>query len=531
VGSPLPAAETATPQTFFELSRSHIVTVLQAQLVATLTTRVSEDGDEIRALSGTAAWLEVRGDLVGDLDASWLRDRFEGRLLYTLRSSEEGGVFRGSPEQRRERLQAAAGTYDYVDLEVQRDLEPELLAAIPAPQRVLSWHGPPTLEPELRQRFQAMSETPAALYKMIPEARQPGQALEPILLLHHLKRNDLVAFATGTEGSWTRLVAPRLGAPVVYGSAGEVPGAPGQWSIQRLVQDFGLPHLPPVERLYGIVGNPVGHSLSPRLHNDAYRRLGLPALYLPFEPESFGDFWIEVMESEILPAVGLPVRGLSVTAPFKRVALAVAGASSPLAERIGAANTLVWNEGVWEAEMTDPDGVLDPLEAHCKTLAGVPAAVLGCGGAGRAAAVALVQAGARVTLVNRGIERGEETAEDLHLPFVPLGDWDPASAKVVVHATSLGRRDDDPLPFDPELLEPDAVVVDLVYRPTPTPLVQACRRRGLEAVDGREVLLYQAVGQLRLMTGHDLPLTPARRILGLQDTDATLDLKSRRPQL
>ena len=137
-----------------------------------------------------------------------------------------------------------------------------------------------------------------------------------------------------------------MGAPWVYGSAGEGPAAPGQPSIAALRRDYGLPALGPVERLYGVVGRPVGHSLSPRLHNGGYRELGVPALYLAFEPESFGDFWLEVVEGGLFDDLGMPLSGLSITAPFKQAALAVAGAASPLAERIGAVNTLVRQGGV-----------------------------------------------------------------------------------------------------------------------------------------------------------------------------------------
>src|SRR4030095_3950665 len=122
--------------------------------------------------------------------------------------------------------------------------------------------------------------------------------------------------------------------------------------------------LPPASVLAGLAGNPVGHSLSPRLHNAAYRALGLPRLYLPFHVESFGDFWLEVVESGSLDVLGLPLTGLSVTAPFKEAALAMAGASSPLAERVQSANTLLLNDGVWEAETTDPEGVVQTLLAR-----------------------------------------------------------------------------------------------------------------------------------------------------------------------
>ena len=274
-----------------------------------------------RRLDGVA-WLEVRGDLVGDLDPAPLRKAFPGKLLYTLRSRAEGGAFEGSAERRKRRLIDAAERYDLVDLEAARDLAPDVLRR----SRRRSGCSPGTgRRPDLdglKALFERMAAVDAVLYKLIPTAAQAGEEIPALLLLASLERRDVAAFAAGPAGAWTRLVAPRLGAPVVYGALGDVPGAPGQIS-----------HPPPARglrpagaaagarRLFGIVGNPVDHSLSPRLHNAAYRALGIPALYLPFHAESFGDFWLEVVESEVLEQIGMPLRGLSVTTPHKEAAL------------------------------------------------------------------------------------------------------------------------------------------------------------------------------------------------------------------
>jgi 3-dehydroquinate dehydratase/shikimate dehydrogenase len=495
-----------------------------ASLVATLTTPLTP---EIAAGLGGVEWLEVRADLLGDLDPEPLRRLFPGKLLYTLRSRAEGGAFEGSPERRKRRLLAAADRYDRVDLEAARDLAPDLLTAVPPERRLVSWHGPPSDLEGLSATFSRMAAAGAALYKLVPGAVQPGDALAPLLLLHALRRADVVAFAGGAAGAWTRLVAPRLGAPVVFGAADDPPGAPGQPSIGALREDYGLPALPPVAELFGVVGNPVGHSLSPRLHNGAYRELGIPALYLPFQTESFGDFWLEVVEEGVLDTLGLPLHGLSITAPFKAAALAVGGAESPLAGLTGGANTLVLREGVWEAESTDPEGVVEPLRERRIEIAGRRAAVVGAGSAGRAAAVGLAHAGAEVTIFNRGAERREQAAAELALPALPLADLAPADFDLLVNATPLGRaarKDDEPLPFPVDALRPGAVVIDLVYRSQPsqsgleqgpTPLLAAAAARGAVTVEGREVLLAQARGQFRMMTGQGLPSPLARRLLGL----------------
>jgi 3-dehydroquinate dehydratase / shikimate dehydrogenase len=257
----------------------------RATLVATLT---AEPAEAEAAELGAAAWLEVRADLAPDLaaDPAALRRRFPGKpLLYTLRSRAEGGGFEATAERRRRRLADAAPGFDLVDLEAERDLAPDLLAAVPPEKRIVSWHGAVSDAAGLATRFARMATVPARLYKLVPAAAQSGEELAPLVFLHGLRRGDVAAFASGAIGAWTRLVAPRLGAPVVYGAVGATAGAPGQIPLARLVEDYGLPELAPlapIAALYGIVGNPVSHSLSPRLHNGAYRALGLAALYLPF---------------------------------------------------------------------------------------------------------------------------------------------------------------------------------------------------------------------------------------------------------
>ena len=340
-----------------------------------------------------------------------------------------------------------------------------------------------------------------------------------LLLLASLGRRDVAAFAAGAVGAWTRLVAPRLGAPVVYGALGEVPGAPGQISIERLRRDYGLPELPPVEALFGLVGNPVTHSLSPRIHNAAYRALGIPALYLPFHADSFGDFWLEVVENGGLEAIGPPIRGLSVTAPYKEAALAVAGAESPLAGLIGAANTLVCNQGVWEAEATDPDGVVLPLRDRGLDIEGMEVAVVGrrrrraLGGGG---ARPRRRAGDDVQPRRRSAASAPRTV--CMLPSVPLADLDPSalrpagqrhlarprrgrSAAVRRRAAPPRRGGDRPG----------------LSRRTGRRRSWRRRRGGAVAIDGREVLVDQARGQFRMMTGRELPLDLARRAAGLEE--------------
>lgn len=470
----------------------------------------------LRGLAAVADELEVRADLVGDPDPSRLRRHFAGQLTYSLRSARQGGRSAAGTVERRTRLLRAADHYELVELEAMDDVCPELLAAIPARQRRLSWHasegagraegvGLREAARRLGERFAAMSAVPAALYLLVPRSGAQYGSAAP-LLLAGLRRTDVTAFASGPAGLWTRVLAPWLGAPVVYGRVG-APGADGMPSADRLRADYGLPALAPLSALLGIAGRAPGRSLSPRLHNAALRELRLPALYLPFQVDRFPHFWQWGRDFGALG--GLPLHGLTVTAPHKESALQAADVADAEASGSGAANLLWLDAGRWRAATTDAVGALRALALHGVDPSGSEAAVVGCGGAGRAVAWALRAAGARVTLVNRGAAHGREASARLGLPYVPLSCFSPAGYDLLTHATSQVERE----PFPVAAADRDAVVLEMAYRDPPTALTRATRARGLLDIDGWQVLAVEVREQFRLMTGHQMPETPPLRSL------------------
>lgn len=451
--------------------------------------------------------LEVRADLIGDPDPDALRRRFAGRLIYSLRSTRHGGRCADPPAARHRRLATAAARYDLIDMEADDDLTGHLLTLVPPRQRRVSWHGDPLPVAGLADRFAAMARVPAAGYLLAPYATTARQALAPLRLLARLGRPDVIAYGEGPAGTWSRLLAPYLGAPAVRGAlAGDgalAPTAGGAPDAARLGTDYPYPELPPVARLCGLIGAAAARSAFPRLFNDRYRdRPDLRGLYLPFylpTQDAFRTgFWPAVPAG--LAALGLPVRALTVSGPLKEAALAVADTASPAARASGCANALVHRDGGWHADTTDGDAVVSVLERAGVRLAGRRAAVVGCGGAGRAAAVALAAAGAHVTVVNRTPATGRAVARRLGLPFQPLASFAPAGAAVVVHATPA--CDEPPFPLD-RLTGGAAVVVELLCPADDagTPLIRAARRRGLVALGGPDILAAEAEQQFRLMTG------------------------------
>ncbi len=462
-----------------------------------------------------ADWLELRADLAGDAAAAWLRGRFSGLLLYTLRSRAHGGSADG---ERISRLLRAAETFDLIDLEPD-DLVPAVLDAIPPPRRIISAHLQHATQSDLGRLASTMTATPARLYRLSAHAADPGDELPPMALLRELGRDDVTAFATGATGLWTRILAPWLGAPIVFGRAGDDDRATCTPSVTRLMESFGFPALPEIDELFGMVGHPVLHSLSPRIHNTAFRRLRRRALYLPFDVESFEKFWTLEVQTGALDRLGFPLRGLSVVSPHKTIAIAAAQRKSAMVKRALSTNLFRRDaESVWSAETTDAEGVMLTLRERGVQCRNQRVAVIGCGGSGRAMAAAMHQAGADVTLVNRGFERGSLAVSLLHLPFVPLSYFACEAYSIVVNATPVGR-DDESVPFAVEGLRRDAVVVDLVYRDRPTSLITRTRGPGRITIDGWDMLRVQARHQFQLMTGLEMPIELVEETLGIADTE------------
>jgi 3-dehydroquinate dehydratase/shikimate dehydrogenase len=483
----------------------------QASLIATLTTLPT--GAELTALPDSVEWLEVRSDLVGDLNPEWLRNHFGGRLWYALRSEGEGGNYSDSISERHRRLKTAASLYDRVELEGNTDLSQELLAGIPIEKRCVSWYGPASDLAQLKTRFEQLSSIPAGVYKVVTNAGKMSDEFISLSLLKALGRSDTIAYSTGPLGFWTRLVALQLGAPAIFGLVPQGTAVPTEPTVNKLIDDYGLPGLPPVSEIFAIIGNPIFHSLSPRLHNAAYRAMNYPALFLPLRVESFDEFWQDVVCSRLLDSLGFPLNGMTVASPHKEAALLTAKTISPMARRAESANILVRNNGWWSADTTDPEVIYMASRERSVQVRNKRAAVIGCGGAGRAIAAALIQSGAGVTLINRGSERGLHASELLGLPYLPLPNFSAAGYDIVVNATPVGR-DNDEAPFNLGTLDNEAMVIDLVYGAKPTPLVDTTLARDLIAIDGCDVLLTQVFHQFRLMTGKEMPATPAAENLG-----------------
>lgn len=255
--------------------------------------------------------------------------------------------------------------------------------------------------------------------------------------------------------------------------------------------------------LFGLIGNPVGHSLSPPMHEAAYEDRGLDARYLTFEPAP------EDLYTAIEGAQALGINGLNVTIPFKQDVLELPMvAADDLATRIGAVNTIDFGGSEITGHNTDAAGVRRALQDHDVTLDGATVVLIGAGGAGRAIAFALADAGATVHIANRTESKAHDLADAVpNATGYGLEDGHElvADADVLVNATSVGMEEDvSPVPA--AVLHEELAVMDAVYQPLETRLLREAAAVGATTVDGAWMLLYQGVEAFELWTGEPAPV-------------------------
>lgn len=454
-------------------------------------------GAVLRRYAGVPAqcgWIEIRADLLRPDDLPGLVARSPRPVLVAARRSDSQGGFEGSEEERRTLLEAALGSGAFVDVEWGTPVA--AMAEGPHAGRiVLSHHGGPCTPQSLRAVYREMARSAAARLKIVPRARSLPECVSVRDLLAHAREEGrpLASFATGAAGTATRILAPFWGAWATYGSAGRhLATGDGQPAAADLIEVYDVLHIGPGTRLFGLVGHPVAGSPSPAMHAAGYRAAGIDARYLPLHAER-----IEEVAACVAPGGALPMEGFGVTVPLKEAAAARSSAGDPIAARARAVNTVRVGSGTWAGFNTDGPAALACIRRRLEPR-GRRVAIAGAGGTGRAIAAALAGDGAQVTLYNRDPVRGVRAAAELGVAAAPWEGLAGATWDVLVQATPLGGEGQTVL--DGESLR-GLLVLDAVYAALPTPLVRAARTRGIDAIDGHELLVAQAVLQFEVLTG------------------------------
>jgi 3-dehydroquinate dehydratase / shikimate dehydrogenase len=425
-------------------------------------------------------------------------------LIATCRRREAGGRYSGTIARQlvhlADAVRAGCAWYD-LEIETVRQCPPELLDVMLGEGRQLtSAHFFKHMPASLPRVAAELSRGPSAAIKIAAQCNSLGDAAK--LLRFARGRRNIVAVPMGDVALPARLLSIREGSAFTYAPV-ENATAPGQISLDQMNDIYRAGRLSRRTRVYGVIGDPVGHSLSPLMQNAAFAARRMDAVYLPFLVHDLKDFL-----AAIAP---LGVRGFSVTIPHKERILPHLDGCDPLAAKIGAVNTVVVRSGgKLYGYNTDYVGVLRTLERRIP-LRGSRVLIVGAGGAARAVAFALAEAGAIPCVCARRSARAKALARDAGGQAVAMDQVRHEFFDAIVNATPVGMH---PLVGRSPLGAQDLncrLVFDTIYRPRTTRLLELAARRGIETVSGVEMFVAQGAAQWEIWTGRRAPVEAMRR--------------------
>ena len=367
-----------------------------------------------------------------------------------------------------------------------------------------------TTAADLKDIYARMASTPARILKIAVLANEITDCLPMFALLERARREgrEMIAIAMGEAGLLTRILGPSRGAFLTYGSLeAESATAPGQTSATNLRDLYRVPKLDQQTEIMGLMGQPVAHSVSPHMHNAAFNAFGLNAVYIPFEVRDAKAF-LQRMAHPRSREMNWNLRGLSVTAPHKNAVLEHLDWIDPPAREIGAINTIVIRDDELHGYNTDAATLIAPLLDKTGSLRDQRVALVGAGGAARAALWGLHKEGAHTSLFARNIERARPLAEEFDASFEQLDGASFDGFDVVINATPLGTRgqSEDETPAVATQLRGARIAYDLVYNPLETRFMREAHQAGCETIGGLAMLVAQAAEQFHLWTDKTAPV-------------------------
>ena len=451
-------------------------------------------------------FLEFRLDYLSDPFAGaeaigpFLADHPDVTVLATCRRQQNHGYFAGSIETQVKVLEAAitAGA-QAVDLEIESaEVVPDTLGTLRTQSMlIVSYHNfetTPAMEAVLRR----LMRVPAFAYKLVATARKPSDVSRVLASGKSQQRTKLILLSMGETGFPARVLSPMYGGLYTYAAPSIAEGtAPGQVTAKLLRNVYRVEKIGKATKIFGVIADPVGHSISPAVHNRALQSKRIDAVYLPFRVS------LSQVKDFMVAAEALPVQGFSVTIPHKQKVMRYLDYIDPLARRIGAVNTVWKKAGKWRGCNTDVFGITGPLAKRLR-LRGASVLIAGNGGAARGAAFSLADAGAKVTLVGRSADKVRALARVAGAESLPFENVGANQFDAVVNATPLGMYPhDEGCFFDGRI--PSNLVFDMVYNPLETTLLKRAKAQGAETIPGTEMFLEQAAHQFELFTGDQAP--------------------------
>ena len=433
-----------------------------------------------------------------------LKDR-PCKTVITVRREQDGGKYTGSEDARLIMIrEAIANGVEYIDL------EDDIAGKIPRfgkTKRIVSYHSFRNTPDNLRELHAKLKSLDADIVKIAGMANQPHDNLRVLEMMQE-SDSPTIGMCMGDIGTPSRILGPKFGAPFTYATFHhERALAPGQLSYDHMVNIFRHNSIKPETTVFGVIADPIGHSLSPQIHNVEFGALGVDSVYVPFRVpfDTLGQF------VEDVPRLG--IRGLSVTIPHKEAIAKFLTKVDPAVKGIGAVNTVLFKDKEVLGYNTDYKAAMDCLEI---ALGASPAAngpsplkdrkviVLGAGGVARAVMYGLQRRGAKTTIASRTRSRAQFLAEQFGSRCVEWSARHLADAEIVVNCTPVGMHPNvDESPFNKSHLKPSMIVFDTVYNPESTLLLKEARAHGCRVATGVEMFIRQAKLQFLLFTGKE----------------------------
>ena len=472
----------------------------------------------LREADRVAEAIELRLDYLDEAELPEVLDWLgrEGRtlaaaLVLTFRPHEQGGRRRVTLAERREFWEGLDPSV--IARATLVDFESDLIGHLhgedpPVPWKkvICSWHDFAAMPDDLIARYDRMAATPAAVVKVVAQANRIGDSLAIFELLEYARgKKPVIGLAMGLAGLSTRVLSLSRGAVLTFASLRRgAESAPGQPTVDELCNLYRVRSLTPSTTIFGVIGNPVGHSRSPRIHNSALAAMKADGVYLPLPVEDL-DTFIRDFVRPSTRRIDWNLRGLSVTIPHKLAIMPHLDRVDETARRIGAVNTVVVEGGELHGYNTDVSGAMIPLEAMLP-LRGARVAVIGAGGSARAICYGLEARGADVTLFARDVSRAKTLADEFGARVAPLDSF-AGEVDLVINCTPLGMQghSEGQSPLPAGKLRDVRLVYDLVYTPEETRLLEDARSAGCQTLGGLAMLVGQAAEQFRLWTGMEAP--------------------------
>jgi len=422
-------------------------------------------------------------------------------VICTNRPVREGGRRSGCERERVALLeQAAALGVDYVDIEVD---SAHLLGDIGDAKRIISYHNFAETPDDMEAILGEMKEKGADVAKFATHA---NRLADNATMLELVQSADIpiIGVCMGGLGVATRILTCKFGGLLTFATiAPGTESAPGQIPAAEMRDFYRVHQHGPDTRIYGVIGNPIGHSMSPAIFNAAFRALDMDAVYLAFRVDDVADF------VETFRRIGM--LGCSVTIPHKQNIMPFMDEMDDLVKRVDAMNTVAKQGDKLFGTNTDLLAAISGIEEALETkgtpgIDGKSAIMIGAGGAGRAIAFGLVDRGVKLTIVNRTASKAEALAAELGCEWRPLDDLPALSADIIVNSTSVGMHpNEDTSPAPADMLQEGMVVFDAVYNPIETKLLSDAKARGGITVNGFDMFVKQAAAQFELWFDQPAP--------------------------